>query len=282
MKKFIFTARSGIYIIDLKKTVERIDKAYRLIVDRVAAGGLVLFVGTKKQAKEAVTSEAQRCGMPYVTERWLGGMLTNFQTIRRSLKRLEEIEKMATDGSFEKFTKKEVLKLEKERKKLDKNLGGIREMSRLPGVVFVVDTKKERIAVAEANRLDVPIVAILDTNSDPDVVNFPVPGNDDAIKSIRLISRIVADAVLDGKEKGGISQEKEPEPKGEAKKAPEKKAAAAAERTAEKETEKKTGRVAEKTAEKAPEKKTRKTTEKKAEQKTAKETEPPAEPAVTE
>jgi small subunit ribosomal protein S2 len=212
MKKFIFTARNSIYIIDLKKTTERIEKAYQLIIDRASSGESVLFVGTKKQAREAVTGEAQRCGMPYVTERWLGGMLTNFQTVRRSLRRLEEIEKMSKDGSFEKFTKKEVLKLEKERKKLDKNLGGIREINRLPGVVFVVDTKKEKIAVAEAKKLNIPIVAILDTNSDPDLVNYPIPGNDDAIKSIRLISRVIADAVLEGKEKGGIRSEKEPEP----------------------------------------------------------------------
>ena len=148
--------------------------------------------------------------MPYVTERWLGGMLTNFQTVRRSLKRLEEIEKMSQDGSFEKFTKKEVLKLEKERKKLDKNLGGIREMGKLPGVVYVVDTKKEKIAVAEANRLNIPLVAILDTNSDPDLVTYPIPGNDDAIKSIRLITRLMADAVMEGKQEAGIQTEKEP------------------------------------------------------------------------
>ncbi len=213
MKKFIFTARSSIYIIDLKKTAERIEKAYQLIRDRAAAGETILFVGTKKQAKESVTGEAQRCGMPYVTERWLGGMLTNFQTVRRSLKRLEEIEKMSQDGSFEKFTKKEVLKLEKERKKLEKNLGGIRDMSRLPGVVYVVDTKKEKIGVAEANRLSIPIVAILDTNSDPDLINFPIPGNDDAIKSIRLISRLMADAVMEGRQAAGIEIEPAPAPK---------------------------------------------------------------------
>jgi len=212
MKKFIFTDRSGIYIIDLKKTAERIEKAYQLVVDRVSNGELVLFVGTKKQAKEAVTVETQRCGMPYVTERWLGGMLTNFQTVRRSLRRLEEIEKMGKDGSLEKFTKKEVLKLDKERKKLEKNLGGIREMTRIPGVVFVIDTKKEKIAVAEANRLDIPIVAILDTNSDPDLVQYPIPGNDDAIRSIRLICRIIADAVLEGKERSGLAHDKKPEP----------------------------------------------------------------------
>jgi len=213
MKKFIFTARSSIYIIDLKKTAERIEKAYQLVRDRAAAGETILFVGTKKQAKESVTGEAQRCGMPYVTERWLGGMLTNFQTVRRSLKRLEEIEKMSLDGSFEKFTKKEVLKLEKERKKLEKNLGGIRDMSRLPGVVYVVDTKKEKIGVAEANRLSIPIVAILDTNSDPDPINYPIPGNDDAIKSIRLISRLMADAVMEGRKAAGIETEPAPEPR---------------------------------------------------------------------
>jgi small subunit ribosomal protein S2 len=210
MKKFIFTARSSIYIIDLKKTAERIDKAYQMIKNKAVSGETILFVGTKKQAKESVTAEAQRSGMPYVTERWLGGMLTNFQTVRRSLKRLEEIEKMSQDGSFEKFTKKEVLKLEKERKKLEKNLGGIREMNRLPGVVYVVDTKKEKIAVAEANRLNIPLVAILDTNSDPDLINYPIPGNDDAIKSIRLITRLMADAVLEGRQEAGIETPQAP------------------------------------------------------------------------
>jgi small subunit ribosomal protein S2 len=211
MKKFIFTARSSIYIIDLKKTAERIDKAFQMVKEKAASGESILFVGTKKQAKEAVTSEAQRCGMPYVTERWLGGMLTNFMTVRHSLRRLEEIEKMSQDGSFEKFTKKEVLKLEKERKKLEKNLGGIRDMNRLPGAVYVVDTKKERIAVAEANRLSIPIVAILDTNSDPDLIDYPIPGNDDAIRSIRLITRLMADAVVAGKQEAGIDIDKETE-----------------------------------------------------------------------
>jgi small subunit ribosomal protein S2 len=209
MKKFIFTARSSIYIIDLKKTAERIDRAYQMVKSKAATGETILFVGTKKQAKEAVTNEAQRCGMPYVTERWLGGMLTNFQTVRRSLKRLEEIEKMSQDGSFEKFTKKEVLKLEKERKKLEKNLGGIRDMNRLPGVVFVVDTKKEKIGVAEANRLNIPLVAILDTNSDPDLISYPIPGNDDAIRSIRLITRLMADAVMEGRQEAGIKMPEE-------------------------------------------------------------------------
>jgi small subunit ribosomal protein S2 len=213
MKKYIFTDRGGIYIIDLKKTVECIEKAYSLVAQKVEDGESILFVGTKKQAKEAVAAEAQRCGMHYVTERWLGGMLTNFQTVRRSLRRLEEIEKMSEDGSYEKFTKKEVLKLEKERKKLEKTLGGIRAMNRLPGIVYVVDTKKERIAVAEANRLEIPIVAILDTNSDPDLVNYPVPGNDDAIKSIKLISKLVADAVLVAKDKVAVIPEEQEEDK---------------------------------------------------------------------
>ncbi len=219
MKKFIFTDRGGIYIIDLKKTAECLEMAYRLIVDRVADGESILFVGTKKQAKEAVASEAQRCGMHYVTERWLGGMLTNFQTVRRSLKRLEEIEKMSQDGSFENFTKKEVLKLEKERQKLDKTLGGIRSMNRLPGIVYVVDTKKEKIAVAEANRLEIPIVAILDTNSDPDLVDYPIPGNDDAIKSIKLITKLIADAAQEAKEKAAVVQEEKKEDEKRGKKA---------------------------------------------------------------
>ena len=211
MKKYVFLARNGIYIIDLQKTQKAIREACEVVRRTVASGGGILFVGTKKQARDVVREEAMRCEMHYVTERWLGGMLTNFQTVRRSLKRLEEIEKMSQDGSFEKFTKKEVLKLEKERSKLEKTLGGIRSMNRLPGVVYVVDTKKERIAVAEANRLEIPIVAILDTNSDPDLVDYPIPGNDDAIKSIKIISTLIADAVLTGKEKVAVMREEEKE-----------------------------------------------------------------------
>lgn len=197
MKKFIFTARSGIYIIDLQKTLQCIEIACQKVREVVAEGQSLLFVGTKKQAQELIGEEALRCGAFYVTERWLGGMLTNFQTIRLNVKRLKELERMKEDGTFNRLTKKEVLKLEKERSKLEKILGGIKEMSRLPGLVFVVDTKKERIAVAEANKLGIPIVAIIDTNSDPDPIDFPIAANDDAIKSIKVITHQIAEAALE-------------------------------------------------------------------------------------
>ncbi|MCK4225177.1 MAG: 30S ribosomal protein S2, partial [candidate division Zixibacteria bacterium] len=184
MKRFIFTARSGIYIIDLQKTLQCMQIASQKVREVIAGGQSLLFVGTKKQAQDVVKENALRCGAFYVTERWLGGMLTNFQTIRLSVKRLKDLERMKDDGTFEKLTKKEVLKLEKERMKLEKVLGGIKEMNRLPGLLFVVDAKKERIAVAEGSKLGIPIVAIIDTNSDPDPINFPIAGNDDAIKSI--------------------------------------------------------------------------------------------------
>lgn len=197
MKKFIFTARNGIYIIDLQKTLLSTQMACDKIREVRAGGGKILFVGTKKQAKEVVKEEAIRCGMFYVTERWLGGTLTNFQTIKLNLKRLQEIEKMRQDGTFEQLTKKEVLKLEKEWVKLDKFLGGIREMYALPELVYVVDCKKERIAVAEARKLNIPVVAIIDTNSDPDPIDYPIAANDDAIKSIAVITAQIAEAVLE-------------------------------------------------------------------------------------
>lgn len=195
MKQFIFTAQHGIHIVDLKKTQHCIDRACSALQDIVKKGEKILFVGTKKQARDIIRNEATRVDMPYVCERWLGGMLTNFSTIRKSLKNLQTFEKMATDGTYEKISKKERLAIEKEKAKLERALGGIREMKKLPGAVFVVDTKKEHIAVAEALKLGIPLVAIVDTNADPDVVDYPIPGNDDAYKSIGLITRSLTDAI---------------------------------------------------------------------------------------
>jgi small subunit ribosomal protein S2 len=195
MKRFIFMERNGIYIIDLQKTLKCLQDAKAVIQKVVRGGGHVLFVGTKKQAKPIIVEDAGRCGMYYVTERWLGGMLTNFKTIRTSIKRLHELDRMATDGTFEKLAKKEVSRLSRERERLEFAFQGIKEMPGLPALVFVIDTKKEKIAVAEANRLGIPIVGVVDTNCDPSVIDFPVPGNDDAIRSIRLFSTMVADAV---------------------------------------------------------------------------------------
>ena len=200
MKKFIFGARNGIYILDLQKTVKALDLAYELLRQKASESESILFVGTKKQAKDMVADEARRCGMFHVTERWLGGMLTNFQTIKSSIRRLKSIEKMSSDGTFAALTKKEVLKLEKEKDKLEKVLSGVKEMDRLPGALYLVDTRKDNIAVAEANRLGIPVVAIVDTNCDPDPIDIPIPGNDDAIRSIRLISTLMANAVQEGKE----------------------------------------------------------------------------------
>lgn len=199
MKKYIFMSRNGIYLIDLLKTQSLIDKACKAITQITASGEEVLFVGTKKQAREIVEEEAKRGNCPYVTHRWLGGMLTNFSTIRRSLKTLETFDRMATDGTFSKITKKEQLSIGKSQSKLNRTLGGIREMKRLPGAVFIVDTNHESIAVAEARKLDIPIFAIVDTNVNPDLIDYPIPANDDAFKSIWLISRTIADAVLEGK-----------------------------------------------------------------------------------
>ena len=199
MKEYIFGARNGIYIINLQKTVQLFREAYNFIIETVSKGESVLFVGTKRQAQEAIEEEAKRCNMFYVTNRWLGGALTNFQTIRKSVDRLKKIESMKVDGSFESLPKKEALKLEKEREKLEKNLGGIKEMDKLPGAVFVIDTRKERIAVAETKKLGIPCVGLVDTNCDPDDMTHVIPGNDDAIRAIRLFTSKVADACLEGK-----------------------------------------------------------------------------------
>jgi small subunit ribosomal protein S2 len=196
MKRYIFMERGGIYIIDLHKTMKALEEARQAVESTVRRGGKVLFVGTKRQAKEALVREAQRCGMYHTTERWLGGMLTNFKTIRSSVKRLIEIESMAADGTYEKMSKKEVSRLEKQRMKLDKVFSGIKQMENVPGLVFIVDTKLERIAVNEANRIGVPIIGIVDTNCDPDPIKYPIPGNDDAIRAIELYSRMVSDSVL--------------------------------------------------------------------------------------
>jgi small subunit ribosomal protein S2 len=198
MKRFIYGERNGIYIIDLQKTSAAIESTYGFLRDTVAKGGNVLFVGTKKQAQESIRTQAERVGMPYVNFRWLGGMLTNFSTIYKRLQRLKELEAMVATGATDVLPKKEVLRLQHEREKLDRNLGGIRDMTRLPAAVWVVDTRKEHIAVSEARKLGIPVVAILDTNCDPDEVDYPIPGNDDAIRAGSLLTRIVADAVAEG------------------------------------------------------------------------------------
>ncbi|TVZ06295.1 30S ribosomal protein S2 [Trebonia kvetii] len=199
MKRYIFTERNGIYIIDLQQSLDYIDRAYEFIKETVAHGGTILYVGTKKQAQEAIAEQARRVGMPFVNQRWLGGMLTNFSTVYKRLQRLKELEELDfTDVAGSGMTKKELLGLKRERDKLDKTLGGIRDMARVPSAIWVVDTKKEHIAVNEARKLGIPVVAILDTNCDPDEVNYPIPGNDDAIRSVALLTRVVADAVADG------------------------------------------------------------------------------------
>src|SRR5687767_9955826 len=198
MKKFIFGERNGIYIIDLQQTVQRFQAAYDFVRDTVAAGESVLYVGTKRQAVDIVEEESKRAKMFYVNQRWLGGMLTNFQTIRKSIDKLKKFESALTDGTHERLTKKEVSQMEKERVKLDRSLSGIKNMNRLPGCVFVLDTRIERIAVQEANRLSIPVVAIVDTNCDPDGIDYPIPGNDDAIRSIKLIASRIADACIEG------------------------------------------------------------------------------------
>ncbi|HCC68765.1 MAG TPA: 30S ribosomal protein S2 [Nitrospiraceae bacterium] len=199
MKKFIFGERNGIYIIDLQKTLKLLENAYAFVKDVSSRGEPVLFVGTKKQAQDAVIEEARRAGAYYVNQRWLGGMLTNFSTIKKSIERLKKIEKMKEDGTYDLLPKKEVSKLEKERLLLEKNLSGIKEMQSLPGAIYVVDPKKEKIAVAEAKKLSIPVIAIVDTNCDPDEVDYVIPGNDDAIRAIKLITSKLADSVLDGK-----------------------------------------------------------------------------------
>lgn len=204
MKKYIFAERNGIHIIDLQKTILSIKDAYDAVRKTVAANKTVLFVGTKKQAQQAIAKEAERCGMYYVNSRWLGGMLTNFSTIKKSLLRLKKIEKMETDGTFESLTKKEVAALQKEKAKLEKNLGGIKEMKDLPGIIFVVDTRKEAIAVSEARRMGIPIVAVVDTNCNPEGINYPIPGNDDAIRAITLFTQIIANAVIEADNETGL------------------------------------------------------------------------------
>jgi small subunit ribosomal protein S2 len=201
MKKFIFGERSGIYIIDLEKTEECLNKARDFLLDITSKGEFVLLVGTKKQAQEVVRQEALRCGMYFVTERWPGGLLTNMATVKKSINRLKEIEKMKEDGTFEKLTKKEVARLEKELGKLNKNFSGIVQMERMPKAMFVVDTKKEETAVREARRLGIPIIALIDTNSNPDLVQYPIPGNDDATKSIQIISTFIADSIIEGRKR---------------------------------------------------------------------------------
>jgi len=201
MKPYIFGARNGIYIIDLQKTVGFFNRAYEFVVEDIAKGGSLLFVGTKRQARDSIREESERCGMYYINQRWLGGMLTNFQTIKKGIDRLKSLEQMKEDGSINRFTKKEVLLMDKEREKLDKNLGGIKNMKGLPTAIFIVDPNKEKIAVSEANKLSIPVVAIADTNCDPDGLDFIIPGNDDAIRAIKLLSSRFADAVLEGRAK---------------------------------------------------------------------------------
>jgi small subunit ribosomal protein S2 len=201
MKPYIFGARNGIYIVDLQKTVKMFKTAYDFLVETAASGKSVLFVGTKKQAKESIYEEANRCEMFYIHNRWLGGMMTNFQTIRKSIERLNYLNTIHNDGSINLFPKKERLKLAKEREKLDGNLGGIRSLERLPGAIFIIDPKNEAIAVHEGRRLKIPIVAVVDTNCDPDEIDYPIPGNDDAIRAIRLLTSRMADACIEGKQK---------------------------------------------------------------------------------
>ena len=211
MAKYIFTERNGIYIIDLQKTVRKVDEAYNFIRSVAEEDKTVLFVGTKKQAQEAVKEEAQRAGQFFVNERWLGGMLTNFQTIQKRIRRLKELEAMETDGTFEVLTKKEVMQLRHEMERLEKYLGGIKDMNKLPGALFVVDPRKEKIAVAEARKLNIPIVAIVDTNCDPDEVDYDIPGNDDAIRAVKLLTQAMADAIMEGNQGAESSEDADEE-----------------------------------------------------------------------
>ena len=207
MAQYIFTERNGIYIIDLQKTVRKIDEAYAFVRDTAMQGKTILFVGTKKQAQESIESEAKRCNMYYVNNRWLGGMLTNFRTMRTRIDRLAQLRKMEEDGTFAMLPKKEVIKHQAEIEKLEKYLGGVKEMKKLPGALFIVDTRKERNAIAEAHKLGIPVVAIADTNCDPDEIDYPIPGNDDAIRAIKLISSVMANAMIEGKQ-GEETEEK--------------------------------------------------------------------------
>ncbi len=213
MKNYIFTERNGIYIIDLQKTVKLLDTTYNYVRDLIADGGNIVFVGTKKQAQESIRFEAERCGAHYVNHRWLGGMLTNFNTIRKRIDRMLRLEAMETDGTFERLTKKEVLTLQNEKQRLHKFLSGIRNMRELPEAIYVADPRKEKIAVAEARKLGIPVIAIVDTNCDPDEIDFLIPGNDDAIRAVKLITSVIADAVLEGKQ---ISEQPEAEEEPEA------------------------------------------------------------------
>ncbi len=211
MSKYIFTERNGIYIIDLQKTVRKIDEAYEVIRDIAADGGEILFVGTKKQAQDAIEKEAKKCGMHYINQRWLGGTLTNYKTIRRRINRLHELKKMEEDGTFDILPKKEVIGLRHEEERLEKFLGGIKNMNKMPDAIYIVDPKKETIAVKEAQILGIPIIAIIDTNCDPDEIDYPIPGNDDAIRAVKLITETIANAVLEGKQGDQTEAEEEVE-----------------------------------------------------------------------
>lgn len=200
MARFIFTERNGIYIIDLQKTVKKVEEAYAFLRDVAASGKPILFVGTKKQAQNSIKDEALRCNMYYVNERWLGGMLTNFRTIKTRIARLKELQAMFEDGTTDQYTKKEVILMKRELEKLEKNLGGIADMKQLPGAIFIIDSKKEEIAVSEARKLNIPVIATVDTNCDPDLIDFPIPANDDAIRAVKLLASKMADAVLEGRQ----------------------------------------------------------------------------------
>lgn len=212
MAEYIFTERNGIYIIDLQKTVKKLEEAYMFVRDIAAEGEEILFVGTKKQAQDSIKEEAQRCGMPFVNARWLGGMLTNFSTIKRRIKRLGQLQAMKADGTFDILPKKEAAKLDLEIEKLEKFMGGITEMKKQPAAMFIVDPRKERIAVAEAKKLGIPIIAIVDTNCDPDEIDYVIPGNDDAIRAVKLIAGAMADAVIEGRQgmQGAAAEEEAP------------------------------------------------------------------------
>ena len=207
MAPYIYTERNGIYIIDLQKSVGKVDEAYKAVADIAAEGGTILFVGTKKQAQDAIKAEAERCGMYYVNERWLGGMLTNFKTIQKRIERLAQINQMEEDGTFDMLPKKEVIKLKAQRDKLEKYLGGIKDMKKLPGAMFIVDPRKEKIAIAEAKKLNIPVVAIVDTNCDPDEIDYVIPGNDDAIRAVKLIAGAIANAVIEGRDGNDTAEE---------------------------------------------------------------------------
>ena len=212
MAEYIFQARNGIHIIDLQKASKKIDEAYQFIKEQVEEGKTVLFVGTKKQAQECMKDAAEKSGMFYVNQRWLGGMLTNFDTIQKRIQRLKDLEKMEQDGTFDVLPKKEVILLKKEMEKLERNLGGIKEMDKLPGVIFLVDPKKERIAILEAKKLNIPVVGIVDTNCNPEDLDYPIPGNDDAIRAVKLIADVMANAVIEGKQGESFEAEDEEQP----------------------------------------------------------------------